>query len=100
MIYLIFFQTCLDSLLMTSKYFIGGSFYLLETGIMRRCPKGFGVFDTTECKEACEKLDIPLSGQPFKDGKPCYKGGRNVCNQNGRFTRKSSMICKEAGTFT
>ena len=81
---------------MTFSNFTGARFYLLDTGV-RRCPKGFQVLNTTECVEACGELDIPLSGKRFKNGKPCYKGGSGVCNQNGGFTRRSSMICKQEG---
>ena len=42
-------------------------------------------------------LKIPLSGKVFKEGRPCYKGGRNVCNQNGAYGRNSLMVCKHAG---
>ena len=74
-------------------HFTGDSFDLLNTG-KRRCPRGSGIFDKEVCIEACKKLDIPLSGKPFKNGKPCYQGGkRRVCNQNGAFSRRSSLIC-------
>ena len=74
-------------------HFTGDSFYLQDTG-KRRCPRGSGIFDKEVCIEACQKLDIPLSGKPFKNGKPCYQGGkRRVCNQNGAFSRRSSLIC-------
>ena len=60
---------------------------------MRRCPEGSGISDKEVCIEACKKLDIPLSGKRFKNGKPCYKGGSGVCNQNGAFAGRSSLIC-------
>ena len=72
--------------------FTGDSVYLMTSG-MRRCPEGSGIFDKEVCIEACKKLDIPLSGKRFKNGKPCYKGGSGVCNQNGAFSRRSSLIC-------
>ena len=74
--------------------FTGERYYLLETG-QRRCPKGYEVMDTTECEEACDQLQIPLSGKKFKPKKPCYKGGSGVCNQNGAFNRRASLICKQ-----
>ena len=74
--------------------FTGEGYYLLEAGL-RRCPKGYEVMDTTECEEACDQLNIRPSGKKFKDGKPCYKGGSGVCNQNGAFNRRASLICKE-----
>ena len=74
--------------------FTGERYYLLETG-QRRCPKGYEVMDTTECEEACDQLQIPLSGKKFKEKKPCYKGGSGVCNQNGAFNRRASLICKQ-----
>ena len=75
-------------------HFTGESYYLLNAGT-RRCPKGFEVMDTTECEEACDQLNIRHSGKRFKDGKPCYKGGSGVCNQNGAFNRRASLICKQ-----
>ena len=77
-------------------YLTGRNFYLLEAGV-RRCPTGFEVRRTAECEEACDQLDISASGRKFKNGKPCYKGGSGVCNQNGGFTRRSSLICKHNG---
>ena len=77
-------------------YRTGGSFYLLESGV-RRCPKGLEVRITAECEEACDQLNISTSGRKFKNDKPCYKGGSGVCNQNGGFTRRSSLICKQNG---
>ena len=74
--------------------FTGEGYYLLEAG-QRRCPKGYEVMDTTECEEACDQLQIPLSGKKFKPKKPCYKGGSGVCNQNGAFNRRASLICKQ-----
>ena len=65
----------------------------------KRCPSGSGLFDTTECKEACIELGIPLSGRKFKQGKSCYKGGSNVCNQNGGSGRRASLICKREGNL-
>ena len=53
--------------------------------------------DVEECELACGTLGIPLSGKPFKDGKPCFKGGNGVCNQNGGHGRRSNMVCKPAG---
>ena len=51
--------------------------------------------DTTKCEEACDQLDIRPSGKRFKNGRPCYKGGSGVCNQNGGFNRRASLICKQ-----
>ena len=69
---------------------------LLETGV-KRCPDGLEIESVTECQEACEYLKIPLSSNQFKEGKPCYKGGSNVCNQNGAFGRNAKLICKKTG---
>ena len=65
----------------------------------KRCQSGSGIFDTSECIEACFKVGIPLSGRKFKGGKPCYKGGSNVCNQNGGLGRRASLICKHIGNL-
>ena len=72
-----------------------GSYYLLDAGV-RQCPEGSAVLDKTECEEACDTLNIPISGR-LKNGKPCYKTGSGVCKQNGGFTRRSSRICKKEG---
>ena len=50
-----------------------------------------------ECELACDTLGIPLSGKIFKDGKPCFRGGNGVCNQNGGHGGRSNMICKHTG---
>ena len=71
---------------------------LLETGV-KRCPDGLEIESVTECKEACAYLNIPLSSNKFKEGKPCYKGGSHVCNQNGAFGRNAKLICKKPGNF-
>ena len=71
---------------------------LLETGV-KRCPDGLEIESITECKEACAYLKIPLSSNKFKEGKPCYKGGSHVCNQNGAFGRNAKLICKKPGNF-
>ena len=73
---------------------ITGDRFELRNAGKKRCPRGSGIFDKEVCIEACKELDIPLSGKRFKNGKPCYKGGkRRVCNQNGAFSRRSSLIC-------
>ena len=67
--------------------------YFLE----KRCSKETKITDTEECKKACESMGFPLSNRPFKDKKPCYKGGTGVCNQNGALGKQSEMICKNNG---
>ena len=71
---------------------------LLETGV-KRCPDGLEIESITECQEACAYLKIPLSSKTFKEGKPCYRGGSHVCNQNGAFGRNAKLICKKPGNF-
>ena len=46
---------------------------------------------------ACGTLGIPLSGKTFIDGKPCFKGGNGVCNQNGAHGGRSNLVCKREG---
>ena len=50
-----------------------------------------------ECKSACNELEIPLSGKPFKNGKPCFRGGNGKCFQNGRRGKKAKLICTKKG---
>ena len=50
-----------------------------------------------ECKSACNELEIPLSGKPFKNGKPCFRGGNGKCFQNGRHGKKAKLICTKKG---
>ena len=65
--------------------------------VEKRCPIANRIMDVEECELACGMLGIPLSGKPFKDGKPCFKGGNGVCNQNGGHGGRSNMVCKPAG---
>ena len=67
--------------------------YFLE----KRCSKETKITNTDECKKACESMGFPLSNRPFKEKKPCYKGGTGVCNQNGALGKQSEMICKNKG---
>ena len=69
--------------------FIDGVYFLGKP-----CPPGSTITNKNECELACGQMYIPLSGQKFKDGRPCYKGGSGVCNQNGAFGRRSKMVCK------
>ena len=47
-----------------------------------------------ECLRACGYLGISRMGA-FKEGRPCYKGGTGVCNQNIRKPGSgASRICK------
>ena len=47
-----------------------------------------------ECKKACEYLGISRMGN-FKEGRPCYKSGTGVCNQNIKKPGSSaSRVCK------
>ena len=64
--------------------------------LSKRCPSEDRINISTECKIACSALQIPLSGKVFKEGRPCYKGGKNVCNQNGAYGQRSLMVCKRA----
>ena len=67
--------------------------YYLE----KRCPNINRILDPAECEIACDRLGIPLSGKPFKDGKPCFRGGNGVCNQNGAHGGRSNLVCKREG---
>ena len=71
---------------------------LLERGV-RSCPAGLEIESITECQEACDTLHIPLSSNLFKEGKPCWKGTGNLCNQNGGFGRNARLICKKSGNL-
>ena len=64
--------------------------YLLE----KQCQTGAPILNVAECKEACNSLGISRLGV-FKEGRPCYKGGSGVCNQNlKRPGNKATRICK------
>ena len=54
------------------------------------------ITDVAECQAACNILDIPISGKAFKQGRSCYRGRKNVCNQNGAHGRNSQLVCKHA----
>ena len=72
-----------------------GTTYFLD----KRCSRGSKITETSKCEDACNKLGIPLSGNPFKNGRPCYQGGRGVCNQNGKWGSKSTMVCVSSGNL-
>ena len=74
-------------------FIIADDFYYLE----KRCPTANRIRDVKECELACGTLGIPLSGKTFIDGKPCFRGGNGVCNQNGAHGGRSNMVCKHAG---
>ena len=64
--------------------------YLLE----KQCQAGTAVLNVAECKKACGLLGISRLGV-FKEGRPCYKGGSGLCNQNlKRPGNKATRICK------
>ena len=61
---------------------------------MKQCNAGTAVVTVDECKKACGFLGISRMGS-FKEGRPCYKGGTGVCNQNVRKPGSgASRICK------
>ena len=58
------------------------------------CETGTTVLEVAECKKACGYLGISSLGV-FKEGRPCYKGGSGVCNQNVKKPSSRAMrICK------
>ena len=58
------------------------------------CKTGTAVLEVAECKKACGYLGISSLGV-FKEGRPCYKGGSGVCNQNVKKPSSRAMrICK------
>ena len=62
--------------------------------LAKQCQDGAAVLNVSECKKACSSLGISRLGS-FKDGRPCYKGGSGVCNQNvKRPGNKATRICK------
>ena len=61
---------------------------------------GSSILNVAECEKACNALGIPLSGKKFKEGRKCYKGGSQVCNQNGGHGSNSHLICKKYGNAT
>ena len=64
--------------------------YVLE----KQCEAGTAVLNVAECKKACGTLGISRLGA-FKEGRPCYKGGSGVCNQNvKRPGNKATRICR------
>ena len=69
---------------------------LLDKGyaLEKTCKLGTAVLDVAECKQACNSLGITRLGS-FKDGRPCYKGGSGVCNQNVKKPgSRATRICK------
>ena len=71
-------------------YFFHGKAYFLE----KQCKAGTEVLNVDECKRACEYLGISRMGV-FKEGRPCYKGGTGVCNQNVKKPgSRATRVCK------
>ena len=62
--------------------------------LKKPCPSGPDVRDKQECEQACTNLGIPLSENPFIDGRSCYKDKKGGCEQNGKFGKKDAMVCK------
>ena len=65
----------------------------------KRCRGGSKILSVEECKSACNELEIPLSSKPFKNGKPCFRGGNGKCFQNGRRGKQAKLICTNKGIF-
>ena len=62
--------------------------------LAKQCNAGTAVLTVEECKKSCGYLGISRMGV-FKEGRPCYKGGTGVCNQNVRKPGSgASRICK------
>ena len=61
------------------------------------CRTGSAILEVAKCKKACNHLGLRIAGKAFKAGKPCYKNGQGVCNQNGAWGAKSIMICEIEG---
>lgn len=60
----------------------------------KQCQTGTPVLNVAECKVACGFLVITKLGV-FKEGRPCYKGGNGVCNQNVKKPgNRATRICK------
>ena len=60
----------------------------------KQCEAGTAVLNVADCKKACGILGILRLGV-FKEGRPCYKGGSGVCNQNvKRPGNKATRTCR------
>ena len=69
-------------------------FYGAAYVLANQCKAGTAVLTVDECKTACVYLGISKMGA-FKEGRPCYKGGTGVCNQNVRKPGSGARrICK------
>ena len=70
-------------------YFVDEDYFLAK-----QCQAGAEVLNEEDCKQACASLRISRRGV-FKEGRPCYKSGNGVCNQNvKRPGNKATRICK------
>ena len=67
--------------------------------VRKRCRGGSKIKKVKECKSACKELEIPLSSKPFKNGKPCFRGGNGKCSQNGMHGKQAILICSNTGIF-
>ena len=84
-------KSCVDNPLITFCFqCIDGAGYVL----VNQCKAGTAVLTVNECKTACVYLGISKMGA-FKEGRPCYRGASEVCNQNIRKPGSgASRICK------
>ena len=83
--------------MLLGNFFIAGNNFDLGEKGKKRCHVGYEeIYDTEECKRACNTLQIPLS-KSFQNGKPCIKGGNNKCKQGNSIGAKAFMICQTIG---
>ena len=86
-------KSTLQNIMKYSFQFLDESNYFVH----KRCRGGSKIMKVKECKSACNELEIPLSSKPFKNGKPCFRGGNGKCFQNGRRGKKAKLICTKKG---
>ena len=72
----------------------GRNYFVGDQG-SKSCPAGSkDVTSSAECAISCANLNINRSDHKLMDRKPCYKGGQDVCNQDGYNGKGASLICK------
>lgn len=69
--------------------------YIVQDKGEKVCQQGSAILDTSECKIACDQLNVKTG--TLRNGKPCYVAGNGKCRQDAGLGPKASLICKNSG---
>ena len=68
------------------------SFFL---GSKADCEEGVPITDEATCRDACNRLDLPI--EKLSDGFNCYKSKNGNCYQNVESPKRSRLVCEKQG---